>query len=55
MWPFFNCFRFVTDFGRVKLPKSFLAVNVSDSHANEAMSSGANSITSAASTMSLED
>lgn len=44
-----------TDWSRVKLPKSFLAVNVSDSHADDTSSSAAASTTSAASTASLED
>lgn len=40
------------DWCRVKLPKSFLAVNVSESHAEDANSSGSGSIASAASTAS---
>lgn len=42
-------------FHTVKLPKSFLAVNVSESHVNDTSSSAAASTTSAASTASLED
>lgn len=49
-----NCTCWLTDV-RVKLPKSFLAVNVSDSHAKDANSSGSASVASEASKMSLEN